>query len=250
MPSASACAMVRAMRRARLGSLDATLVPPNGKAAHAVVLCHGFGAPGDDLVSLAEALRKEVPAAAERALFVFPEAPVQLSEMGPTARAWWRIDGERYATRFAREGIAAVSQEVPPVLGSARRVLRGALDALWASTGVPVNKTLLGGFSQGAMVAVDAALALEEAPFGVAALSGALIAEPVWRERAAKRSPLPVLVTHGRSDPMLPFESGQRLAQMFESTGHIVDFVPFAGGHAIPRPALLALAALVSRLVA
>ncbi len=236
--------------RSRLASLDVHLVPPSSKPTCAVVLCHGFGAPGDDLVSLAEPIRRRVPKAAAEALFVFPEAPLALTELGGGARAWWRIDGERYVQRVAREGIGPVSREVPAALDPARRALRGALDALASSTGIPVGRTLLGGFSQGAMVSVDTALALDEAPFGIAALSGALISEGVWRERAARRSPMPVLVAHGRSDPMLPFEAGRRVAQLFEETGHIVDFVPFAGGHTIPAPAMDALAALVQRLVA
>src|SRR3954447_13802462 len=78
--------------RAMLGGLSCQIFPESegGKPEGAVVLCHGFGAPGDDLVPLyGELLHLQPELARQR--FIFPEAPLSL---GPGSRAWWLIDFE------------------------------------------------------------------------------------------------------------------------------------------------------------
>ena len=58
-----------------------------------VVLCHGFGAPGDDLVPIGQELAREVPSVGQSVRFVFPQAPLSLDASGwGDARAWWMID--------------------------------------------------------------------------------------------------------------------------------------------------------------
>ena len=78
----------------RLGSLTCRVIQDKGAAQApdlTVVLCHGFGAPGDDLVGLVGPLLELEPALQTGVRFVFPEAPLALEEYGGGARAWWRI---------------------------------------------------------------------------------------------------------------------------------------------------------------
>jgi phospholipase/carboxylesterase len=116
------------------------------------------------------------------------------------------------------------------------------LDELSRVTRVPMGRTVLGGFSQGAMLTTDVTLRLEEPPLGLGILSGSLISRPEWSERAPRRAGLLVFQSHGRQDPILPFDVAERLHRLLSDAGLKAEFLPFNGPHAIPMAALTALA--------
>jgi phospholipase/carboxylesterase len=223
-----------------IGSLQCTLLEAQGKRALTVILCHGFGAPANDLVGLAPALRQLSPALSD-VRFVFPHGPLPL-EFGPDARAWWPIDMEALMSLRARgpAAIADYRQAEPPGLPAARAALKGLLEIL--SREEPMGSMVLGGFSQGAMLTCDTALTLEEAPAGLIALSGTLLKETAWRERASKRQGLPVFISHGRADMVLDFFAAQQLEQVLAHAGLKTEFHPFDDGHTIPPQVLKSLA--------
>ncbi|HXN42494.1 MAG TPA: phospholipase, partial [Myxococcaceae bacterium] len=223
-----------------LGELRCVVVShPRSRLPHlAVVLCHGYGAPGRDLVPLANEILIAEPNLAEHVRFVFPEAPVSLASLGyPEGRAWWPLDIERLA-RLDRSDLARLQDEAPEGLPRARRLLIGLLQQVSLQMGLPLNKVVVGGFSQGAMLATDAALHLEERPAGLVVLSGALLCRKEWAVRARTRAGLAVLQTHGRQDPLLPFAGAEALRDLLVEAGLSVEFLPFEGGHTIPRQAL------------
>ena len=204
-----------------------------------VVLCHGYGAPGDDLVPLGDALMQQRAELGQRARFVFPEAPLVLSQFGMAyGRAWWEIDLDRMAAARSPEAVRRLSQDTPEGLIPARRAMLALVDELARQAGGAVSRMVLGGFSQGGMVATDVALRLEEAPAGLLIFSGTLIAEPEWRKRAPSRRGLKVLQSHGTQDPLLPFERAVALRDLLIDAGLEVDFLSFEGGHTIPAEAL------------
>ncbi|HVE86260.1 MAG TPA: phospholipase [Myxococcales bacterium] len=226
------------VHQATLGGLRCTVAQISDEPPGLlVVLCHGFGAPGDDLVLLAPELCDLRPEL-ERARFLFPEAPLSLgwSGMGD-ARAWWMIDleGMDRARREGPEAMARIRAAVPDGLPRVRRMLRACLDEACLQVGLPLSAAVLGGFSQGAMLATDVALRLEEPPAGLCILSGTLICEPEWRRLAPARAGLPVLQTHGRLDDLLPFEGAEALRDLLAGAGLPVDFHAFDGAHGIPR---------------
>src|SRR6476646_4065821 len=107
-----------------------------------VLLLHGFGAPGDDLVSLADVLN--VPAGTR---CVFPEGPLSLS-FGPTdARAWWLIAMARRAADQAVGRIRDLSQDIPKGLAPAREKMLTFLKEVEQQFRADPRKTVLGGFS-------------------------------------------------------------------------------------------------------
>lgn len=228
--------------RTQSGGLDVTILEPEGKDARPdvnVILCHGFGAPGDDLVPLGAELMHEYPKLAPRVRWIFPQAPLSLAELGaPMGRAWWLIDMERL---IVERDWSTYVDEVPEGLPKARRMLMALIEDLSAKTKVGLSRTLIGGFSQGAMLTTDVALRLEEPPLGLIALSGALISRAAWAERVQKRAGLPVFQSHGRRDPILPYEVAERLKGVLEAGGLKVKFVPFDGEHGIGLPVLEAL---------
>ncbi len=214
-----------------------------------VVLCHGFGAPGDDLAPIGREILSLRPEIESKVRFVFPEGPLSMEELGlPNARAWWVVDFDRLGAlqQAGLEGSRLWREYIPEGLPKARRLLMGLVDSLARQLRLPVSRILLGGFSQGAMLATDVALRLEESPAGLAILSGTLACESEWQRRAPLRRGLRVLQTHGRQDPLLPFEHAQALHRLLVNAALVVDFQPFDGVHTIPMQALESLGNLIA----
>ena len=132
-----------------------------------IILLHGFGAPGDDLVSLADDLN--VPAGTR---FVFPEGPLSLSFGPSAARAWWLIDMARIAADQAAGRVRDLSQDIPKGLAPARETILAFLKEAEHLFGADPRKTILGGFSQGAMLSCDVMLHSDRLYAGLVQLSG------------------------------------------------------------------------------
>jgi phospholipase/carboxylesterase len=233
---------VRSVRSSDAAASRPTHENNGDKAPIICVLLHGFGAPGDDLVGLADGI--DAPAATT---FVFPEAPLSLAALAPRdiatypgygePRAWWMIDIAAMELAISRGELRDRTRLVPEGLAEARAALSGMLDALAAES--PGARIVLGGFSQGSMLALDLALNEPERSLtGVVVLSGTLLAEHVWRPRMSARAGLPVFQSHGRSDPILPFSIAETLQQALSAAGMKVTFDPFAGPHTILRQTL------------
>lgn len=242
------------MRMQTFGELDCHVIDPRGGQPRlAVLLCHGFGAGGDDLVPVAQALAASRPEIAEHVSFVTPEAPLTLGDMGyGEARAWWMLDLQSVAARRAGEADAMQRHrsEMPEGLVPARRQLRAALDALLARSGLSLGQVVIGGFSQGAMLTTDLALRLDEPPAALWALSGTLIAEAEWRRLAARRAGLPVFQSHGTRDPILSFAHAAALRDLLREQGLAVDFLEFPGEHTIPEAAIRTLSRQLGSILA
>lgn len=207
----------------------------------AILLCHGFGAPGDDLVSLSR-----VVGAGREVRWFFPEAPLEL-DVGPgmSGRAWWPIDMEKFMGALMRGDVErAMSRldEVPEGLDAAREALIRTIEALEKDHGVRRERLLVGGFSQGSMLTTELVASLGEPFAGLVALSGTRIGGERWREGLGRLGArLSVLMTHGRRDPILPFGRAEALRDMMKTAGANVTWVQHNGAHEIPQIALDAL---------
>ncbi|MEW5853694.1 MAG: phospholipase [Myxococcota bacterium] len=232
-----------------LGGLATTVVSPDENTHTAVILCHGYGAGGDDLVPLgAEVARRMAGPHGPGIRFYFPEAPL-LADVGGGGRAWWQLEPERLLALSRGEipVVGARRREVPEGLTRARRMLMALLDEVQRQCALPLSRVVLGGFSQGAMLTTDVTLRLEEAPAGLMVLSGTLICEEDWSAKAAQRRGLPVMMSHGRQDPLLPFDDAEALRGLLAERGLDVDFHPFNGPHTIPFSVLTAMARFLER---
>lgn len=194
-----------------------------------VVLLHGFGAPGDDLVALWRYFN--VP---EEVRFVFPAAPVNLDMGFGDARAWWMLDLERVTRARASGQWEELSQEIPRGLAPARtQVLDFLAVAMQELTASP-QSMVLGGFSQGAMLSTDLALHSDIPLAGLVLLSGTVIAKQEWLARLPNRKGLPVFQSHGTDDPILAFSAAKELRAHIQVAGLPLQWVEFRGGHEIP----------------
>jgi phospholipase/carboxylesterase len=210
-----------------------------------VLLLHGFGAPGDDLVALADVLKG--PAGTR---WLFPEAPLPLGMGYGDGRAWWLIDMARLDADRRAGRVRDMSSEVPRGLPQAREALEKFLTALPGALPVDYGRTIIGGFSQGAMLTCD--LVMRTAvPFpGLVQLSGTLVAKQDWRPSVGKRSGLPVFVSHGTQDAILPYVMAERLREELIRAGLNVRWHPFPGGHEIPESVLAALSEFIRKVFA
>jgi phospholipase/carboxylesterase len=208
-----------------------------------VWLCHGFGAPGDDLVGLYDPLIDCQSSLVETVQFVFPEAPHDLSEMGmPDSRAWWRMNLMQLQRLFQLQSFDELYDMTPPGLDEARQALLLAIHSHREQLGLPAAATVLGGFSQGAMLTTDVVLRSGETWGGLVALSGALICRPEWSRSTARLADVPILQSHGQTDQVLPFASGRALADLLKTGNPAAEFMPFPGPHTITYPVLQRLA--------
>ena len=165
--------------------LSGPMLPPKSgaPAKQLMVLLHGYGADGRDLIGLGSEWRDDFP----DMLFVSPNAPWQC---GRNAGGFeWFPLSDRPAEDFRREGADL-----------ARPVIVNFLIDLWAQTGITAKDTILCGFSQGAMMALHVALSLDQPVRGVVSFSGALIPP------AGEWAKPPVALIHGDRDGVVPVQ--------------------------------------------
>ncbi len=239
------------MRKVRLADLDVVLSGGSdregGGSGPMLVLLHGYGAPGEDLVPLARQL-----AVPREMRFAFPAAPHALGDAPLTpggARAWWQLDMPQMQRAVVARDFESLTRSVPVGLAEARANIEALLDALELECSVSRSQLVLGGFSQGAMLATDVALHTEKPPAALAILSGSLVAKDEWLALMPGRKGLPVLQSHGRADPVLSFEVAEQLRDHLSAAGLAVEFYAFNGGHGIPDGAYDTLAKFLKRTI-
>ena len=208
--------------RQRLGGLDTVVIPGSPDGPTLVVL-HGYGADAWDLVPLAQVLR--VPPGTN---WLFPNAPLEVP-LGPhmSGRAWFSIDMAALEAAMMRGQHRDMAKEAPPAMEHARESIMQML----TEAGATWTKTILAGFSQGAMVATAAALHAHRQPLGLAVLSGTLIDEATWQVGVKKHKGLHVFQSHGTRDPLLDVQAARRLHRLFDEAGLVTEYHEFIGGH-------------------
>lgn len=190
-----------------------------------VVLLHGYGADGADLIDLAIPWGQAVPGAC----FLAPDAP-EVCAIAPWGRQWFGLE-DRDPARLA----AAVGALLPPLLAWIGHEA--------AALGLGAERVALMGFSQGAMLALAAGLAAAPPPACVLAYSGALLRPPA----PGRRQP-PVLLVHGEEDEVVPAEASRAAARLLAAAGLPVEAHVVPGlGHGIDEAGIALGAAFLAR---
>lgn len=235
----------------RIAALDCSVITCNQSPQAVAVFCHGFGAPGEDLIPAGAQLLKLCPGLLDQVQFVFPAAPLSLENQGLyEGRAWWQLDMDRLLQLSDEDAFATYCRERPDGLAEARDMLTDTVRRLQAETGLPHSSFVLGGFSQGSMLALDAALHMDAPPGGLVIWSGMIINQSEWEPRLRQLQGVPVVQSHGRADPILPYSAGVSLSELLTHAGADVRFISFRGQHSIPQEALRAAGELCEELIA
>ena len=213
--------------------LSGPMLPPRSgqPPRQAVVLLHGYGSDGNDLIGLAPHWQAVLP----DALFVSPNAPIG-TPMG--GYQWFAIDwaGDRLASR--QTGVK-----------QARPVLESFLGDLWSQTGLTAADTILAGFSQGAMMALHTGLGLDRPLAGIIAFSGALL-PPDGLEEGRLAKP-PVCLVHGDMDDVVaPALSAEAEAVLRQAGYDVSHHVSRGVGHGIAPDGLEHATAFIARIAA
>jgi phospholipase/carboxylesterase len=170
--------------------------------------------------------------------FLFPRGPetARRTDGEPPGRAWWHLD---LAEDGRNNGVGAdLSAEKPAGIEHAGQ----AVQELLVRQGNRVSQPfILGGFSQGAMVASQVAFRSDVPLRALVLLSGTLVDEASWKANFARRKGLRVFIAHGRADPTLSFEAADRMQREMAAAGIDVKWFPFDGGHEIPTEVITAL---------
>ena len=206
--------------------------PASGTARQLVVICHGVGADGHDLIDLASYWAHALPDAA----FVAPDGPARYDMAPPDyphARQWFSLQ-DRAPDKMA----AGVEQ--------ARAALDPFIDAELVRLGLPPDAYALAGFSQGAMTVLHTGLRRATPPRAILAFSGALLT-PVPTPPPATE----VLLVHGEADDVVPIQRGRDAEAALLAAGMAVTATwrPRVG-HSIDEVGLSQAALLLQRVFA
>lgn len=187
--------------------------PAEGDAEGLLVLHHGRGTNETDLLGLADALDPD-----RRLWVVTPRGPLQLP--GSPGYHWYlvpRVGYPDYDTFHA-----------------ARSALAGLHDRLWVETGIPPARTVLGGFSMGAVMSYAMGLGADRpAPAGILAFSGFVPVVEDWQPHFEDRHGTRAFIAHGRADPIMGIDFAHSAREQLEAGGLEVDYHESGVGHQI-----------------
>lgn len=201
--------------------------PAKGEHKATIIWLHGLGDSGDGFLPVASQLALPDELGLR---FVFPHAPVQPVTIngGMAMRSWYDIKSmdldKRADETGVRESAAKVAQLIDQELAS----------------GIPADKIILAGFSQGGVITLHLAPRLQQKLAGVMALSTYMCAaEKLTTE--AKHTDLNVFMAHGSQDPVVPFEAGRHAFDVLTAHNMEVSWQDYPMGHQVCGEELLAI---------
>ena len=197
-----------------MGELEHLIREPAREPEGALVLSHGRGTSEHDLFPLIDEIDPE-----RRLLGIAPGAPI--TGIPPGGKHWYIVErvGFPHADTFAQSYGALTS----------------FLDETLSARGIPWERTVLGGFSMGAVMSYSVGLGRgRPRPAGILALSGFVPTVEFWEPDLADRAGLPVMIHHGHSDPVIDVDFGRAARDLLEPAGLDVTYwrpTPATGCH-------------------
>lgn len=196
-------------------------INPQQPATASVIWLHGLGADGYDFANIVPELDLPSNLAIR---FIFPHAPLRpvTINAGYTMRAWYDILGTDFNTREDEKGVRESEQVIYRLIENEH------------SKGIPYNRIMLAGFSQGGAIALHAGLRFPQRLAGIMALSTYLpLAPSFFKEANPANKDTPIFMAHGTQDPILPLQWGQISANFLKEAGHPLEFHIYQMPHGV-----------------
>jgi len=215
------------------------LVIETGSAPDACIIwLHGLGADGHDFEPIVPELRLD-PDLAIR--FVFPHAPMMpvTINQGFVMRAWFDIRGADIGAEPDAAGIRASAAAL------------GEMVDAEIARGIPAERILLAGFSQGGVIALQTGLRYPKRLAGILALSTYLpLAETLAAEKSDVNADIPILLAHGSADPVIPLPLAIASRARLDSLGYEVEWHEYPGlGHGVAPQEIQHIAAWIEKVL-
>ncbi|MFO0625212.1 MAG: dienelactone hydrolase family protein [Polyangiales bacterium] len=192
---------------------------PGAPPTASLIVLHGLGADGADLLPLADEIDLPDPVR-----WVLPRAPIRAVTIngGQEMRAWYDIVSTDLARREDASGVRASVAAVHALLD--REVARG----------IPAHRIVLAGFSQGCAITLAAGLRYPQRLAGLVGLSGYLpLADETASARSAANADVPVFLAHGTHDPVVPLARGHAAREALVALGHRVAWHAYPMQHSL-----------------
>jgi phospholipase/carboxylesterase len=186
---------------------------------HSIIWLHGLGADGNDFVPVAEEMN--LPVAVR---YIFPHAPKQPVTVngGFVMRAWYDIAAADINAQQDFAGVRASQAEIENLILQEK------------NRGIAAENIYLAGFSQGGAVVLQTGLRHAEPLGGLIALSTYLpLAETLPDEAAPSARNIPILMAHGRSDPIVPYALGKASAETLIGLGYQLEWHEYSMQHSV-----------------
>ena len=201
--------------------LPCVTVNPTAEHKATVIWLHGLGADGHDFEPIVPELRLPAELGVK---FIFPHAPVMPVTIngGYQMRAWYDIRDADLANREDKDGVRQSATLV-------EQLIDAELEA-----GIPSDKIVLAGFSQGGAIALHLSTRIQHKLAGIVALSTYLtMPENLADEKSEANIDTPVFMAHGSQDPVVPMQRGQYSAKVLEENGFSVSWQDYPMAHAV-----------------
>jgi phospholipase/carboxylesterase len=203
--------------------------PATGDPEGLLILHHGRGADEHDLFGLADLFDPR-----RRLHVVTPRAPLQAP--GLPGYRWYHVTRVGYPD--------------PATFADSYRQLAELHDHLATTTGVPPERTILGGFSMGTVMSYALGLGADRpAPAGILAFSGFIPTVESWKPSTADRTDLTVFIAHGRRDTVIDVSFGRNAKDFLTSAGISVEYHESESAHHIDPRTLPEASEFVTRAV-
>jgi phospholipase/carboxylesterase len=202
-------------------SLATIELSPEVPARASVIWLHGLGADGHDFEPIVPELR--LPASLGTR-FVFPHAPLRpiTINQGYTMRAWYDVAAPNLSQHEDAAGIHASQALVYDLVE--QEVQRG----------IPTQRIVLAGFSQGGAISLHTGLRYPEPLAGILVLSGYLpLAHHLPAEADPANATVPIMMTHGWQDPIIPLYLAEASRDMLIGLGYAVEWHVYPMGHTV-----------------
>ncbi len=194
-------------------------IEPDSPASATVILLHGLGADGNDFVPMVRELRLPAEMAVR---FVFPNAPAipVTINSGYVMPAWYDITEISIDRKIDAAQLIASAESI-------RLLVDRETDR-----GIPSQRIVLAGFSQGGAVAYQTALTYMQPLAGLLCMSSYFATRQTITPNSANRN-LPIFICHGTRDPMVPERMGQQAREDLTARGYQVEYSSYPMEHAV-----------------